>query len=73
MPQSFSSVGLYSAGSKLQLPLKASTEEYKATKAHQFMMIQECTNGKVKKAGIILKTGRKCKVEQAVQQATETL
>ena len=73
VPQSFSSVGLYSAGSKLQLPLKALTEEYKATKARQFMMIQECTNDKVKNAGIILKTGRKWKVEQAVQQATERL
>ena len=73
VPQSFSSVGLYSAGSKSQLPLKALTEEYKATKARQFMMIQECTDNKVKNAGIILKTGRKWKVEQAVQQATERL
>ena len=37
------------------------------------MMIQECTDDKVKNAGIILKTGRKWKVEQAVQQATEKL
>ena len=55
VPQSFFSVGLYSAGSKLQLPLKALTEEYKA---HQFMMIQECTDDKVKNAGIILKMGQ---------------
>ena len=37
------------------------------------MMIQECTDDKVKNAGIILKTGQKWKVEQAVQQTTERL
>ncbi|VDI54010.1 Hypothetical predicted protein [Mytilus galloprovincialis] len=32
VPRSFSSVGLYSLGSKLQLPLKSITEEFKVTK-----------------------------------------
>ncbi|CAC5407387.1 unnamed protein product [Mytilus coruscus] len=45
VPRSFSSVGLYSLGSKLQLPLKSITEEFKVTKVRQHLML--------KKAGMI--------------------
>ncbi|KAK3542030.1 hypothetical protein QTP86_010849 [Hemibagrus guttatus] len=40
IPRSFCSIGLYSSGSKLQLPVTSVLEAYKATKTHQTMMLR---------------------------------
>jgi len=41
VPKSFTSLGLYFTGSKLQVPLKSLTEEYKVTKARQIIMLRD--------------------------------
>ena len=41
IPRRFCSIGLYSTGSKLQLPVTSVVEEYKATKTRQAMMLQD--------------------------------
>jgi hypothetical protein len=72
VPKSFTSLGLYCTKSKLQLPLKALTEEYKVTKARQVIMIRDSVDEKVREAGVKILTGRKWKAEEAVKD-TESL
>ncbi|XP_060552477.1 uncharacterized protein LOC132713820 [Ruditapes philippinarum] len=64
VPKSFTSLGLYFTKSKLQLPLKALTEEYKVTKTRQVIMLRDSADEKVRKAGVKILTGRKRKAEK---------
>jgi hypothetical protein len=73
VPRSFSSVGLYSTSSKMQLPIKALTEEYKATKAGAVMTIHNSRDQKIRDAGIEIRTGSKWKAETAVKEAEARL
>jgi hypothetical protein len=73
VPRSLCSIGLYSTSSKLQLPLKSVTEEFKATKARQVMMLRDCRDDKVKNAGVQVKTGRKWSAAKAVDDAESRL
>ena len=73
VPKSFSSVGLYSTSSKLQLPLKSVTDEYKTTKARQTMTIRNNADPFVREAGINLTSGRKWNVDTAVNEAQARL
>ena len=73
VPGSFSSIGLYSTGSKLQLPLKSVTEEYKVTKAHMVMMLKDSKDEKISQAGIETRSGRKWDVNKAVEEAESRL
>ena len=59
VPRSFSSIGLYSSGSKLQLPLSSITEEFKITKARQVLMLRDSSDKKVSGAQVEVKKGRK--------------
>ncbi|CAC5417465.1 unnamed protein product [Mytilus coruscus] len=59
VPKSFSSIGLYSTSSKLQLPLSSITEEFKVTKTRQVMMLRDSKDDKVKEANVDVRTGRK--------------
>ncbi|KAI2644044.1 Peptide chain release factor 1 [Labeo rohita] len=56
VPRSFCSIGLYSTGSKLQLPVTSMLEEYKVTKTHQAMMLQDSNGERVCQAGIVVRT-----------------
>ncbi|NJK32032.1 MAG: hypothetical protein HC927_06195 [Deltaproteobacteria bacterium] len=73
VPRSFSSIGLYSSGSKLQLPLSSVTEEYKVTKARQVMMLRDSADVKVSGARVEVNTGRKWRADKAVQDAESKL
>jgi hypothetical protein len=73
VPRSFSSIGLYSTGSKLQLPLKGLTEEYKATKVRAVLMLRDSIDKKISEAGIEVRTGRKWKASEAVAEAESRL
>lgn len=64
VPKSFSSVGLYSSGSKLQLPLSSITEEFKVTKVRQHLMLRDSRDEKVRDANVRVKTGRKWSAEK---------
>ena len=73
VPRSFSSVGLYSTGAKLQMPLKPLTEEFKVTKARQVLMLRNSKDPKIREAGVTVRTGRKWKAEEAVEVAESWL
>ena len=68
-----SSIGLYSTGSKLQLPLSSLVEEYKVAKVRQAVMLRDSNDKYVSGAGIKLRSGRKWQVEEAVNLAEERL
>lgn len=69
MPRSFNSLGLYSSGSKLQLPLRSVVEEFKVCRVRQVMMLRDCRDAKVSKAGVEVRTGRKWRAQEAVTTA----
>ena len=73
VPRSFTNIGLYSTGSKLQLPIRAVTEEYKTTKVRAVMTLRDSRDDKIREAGIEVRTGRKWKAEQAVKEAEARL
>ncbi|KAK0143476.1 hypothetical protein N1851_018388 [Merluccius polli] len=50
--RSFCSIGLYSTGSKLQLPVTSVVKEYKATKTRQAMMLRDSQDARVRQADI---------------------
>ncbi|VDI69745.1 Hypothetical predicted protein [Mytilus galloprovincialis] len=69
VPRSFSSVGLHSTGTKLQLSLKALTDEFKVTKTRLVMM----KDAKVRGAKVTIRTGRKWKAEEAMKESETIL
>merc|ERR1711894_714959 len=73
VPKSFSSVGLYSTGSKLQLPIRSVTEEYKTTKVRAVMTLRDSRDEKIRGAGIEVRTGRKWRASDAVKEAESRL
>ena len=64
--RSFSSIGLYRIGSKMQVPFRSVTEEYKANKVWAAITLRDQN---ITKAGIQVRTGRKWKAEEAVKAA----
>ncbi|KAK0147796.1 hypothetical protein N1851_012487 [Merluccius polli] len=71
--RSFCSIGLYSKGSKLQLPVTSVVEEYKATKPQQAMMLRDSQDARVRQADIEVRTGRKCSASRALREAEDCL
>ena len=52
LPPSFTSIGLYSRTSKLQLPFTSLVEEYKVGKARLVMTLKDSKDEKVRAAGV---------------------
>ena len=73
IPRSFSSVGLFSQNSKLQLPLKSVLDQYQMTKARQVIILEDSQDKCVSKAGIQVEAGRKWNADQAVTEAKQRL
>lgn len=73
VPRNFTSIGLYGKQNKLQLPLKGITEEYKATKVRQVMMLKDSKDNKISEAGLKVRTGRKWKAGEAAEEAESRL
>ncbi|XP_054626149.1 uncharacterized protein LOC129178189 [Dunckerocampus dactyliophorus] len=73
LPRSLSSIALYGNTNKLQLPLKSLEEEYKVTRAREVVQYRDSCDPKVAKAGIQVRTGRKWRAEEAVQEADARL
>nr|XP_022314167.1 uncharacterized protein LOC111118822 [Crassostrea virginica] len=73
VPRSFSSIGLYSTGSKLQLPLKSITEEFKVTKVRQHLMLRDSKDEKVRTARVEIRTGRKWSTRKTIGEAESRL
>ncbi|KAK7919076.1 hypothetical protein WMY93_010360 [Mugilogobius chulae] len=73
LPKSLSSIALYGRSNKLQLPLKSLEEEYKVSKTRVVLQYKDSEDSMVSNAGIEVKTGRKWRAEEAVQQAESRL
>ncbi|XP_061185889.1 uncharacterized protein LOC133193994 [Saccostrea echinata] len=73
VPRSFSSVGLYSSGTKLQLPLKSITEDFKETKVRQHLLLQNSKDERVRTAKVEIRTGRKWSVKETIEEAQSRL
>lgn len=68
IPRGFSSIDLYSSGSKLQLPITSVVEEYKVSKAMQIIMLWDSSDQMVQ-AGIAIQTRSKCAVKKSLAEA----
>ncbi|XP_061778568.1 uncharacterized protein LOC133569990 [Nerophis ophidion] len=73
VPRSFCSIGLYSTGSKLQLPITSVVEEYKVTKTRQAMMLRDSKDERVRQAGIVVRSGIKWSASEALREAEDRL
>ncbi|CAC5423478.1 unnamed protein product [Mytilus coruscus] len=73
VPRSFSSVGLYSLGSKLLLPFKSITEEFKVTKVRQHLMLKDNRDEKVRSAKVEIRTRRKWSTKKTIEDAESRL
>ncbi|XP_061896514.1 uncharacterized protein LOC133645675 [Entelurus aequoreus] len=73
LPKSLSSIALYGNSNKLQLPFKSLEEEFKVTRAREVVQYRDSRDPKVAKAGIQVRTGRKWRAEEAVQEADARL
>ena len=73
VPPGLTDVALYCRAAKLKLPLKSILEEYKCGKARLLSMLEDSEDPVVKTVQPTIKTGRKWKVVEAVDQAKECL
>ncbi|GFN74544.1 reverse transcriptase [Plakobranchus ocellatus] len=73
VPPGLSDVAMYCRKAKLKLPMKSILEEYKCVKARLLTMLEESDDPVVKTVQPSLKTGRKWKVTEAVDEAKECL
>ena len=73
VPKSFSSIGLFSSSSKLQLPLKSVLDQYQITKVRKVMMLDNSKDSCVNSANIQIDCGRKWKASEAVSNAKQRL
>jgi len=72
LPPGLTTVALYSKSAKLKLPLKAITEEFQVGKGRLQMMLRYSRDPHVREIDTKVKSGRKWKASQAVDQAIET-
>ncbi|GFO13637.1 polyprotein [Plakobranchus ocellatus] len=72
-PPGLSDEAMYCQKAKLKLPMKSILEEYKCGKARLLTMLEESDDPVVKTVQPPLKTGRKWKVTEAVDEAKEYL
>ena len=73
LPRSLSSIALYGHSTMLQLPISGLAEEFMVTRARELMMYRDSSDMKVATAGILVKTGRKWKAQEAVDRAEARL
>ncbi|XP_049897834.1 uncharacterized protein LOC126388657 [Epinephelus moara] len=69
LPRSLSSIALYGRNNKLKLPFSSLTEEFMVTRAREVLLYRDSSDVKVSSAGIEVRTGRKWKAHEAVNQA----
>ena len=73
LPRSLSSIALYGCENKLRLPFSSLTEEFMVTRAREVLLYRDSSDTKVSSAGIEVRTGRKWKAQDAVEQAEARL
>ncbi|KAK0145691.1 hypothetical protein N1851_015413 [Merluccius polli] len=73
LPQSLSSIALYGNKNKLRLPFSSLSEEFMVTRAREVLLYRDSSDTKVSSAGIEVRTGRKWRAQDAVDQAEARL
>ncbi len=73
LPRSPRNIGLYGNTNKLRLPFSSVREEFIVTRAREHLQYSGSRDAKVSGAGIVVRTGRKWKAAEAVQQAETRL
>ena len=73
VPPGLTDVAMYSQKAKLKLPLKSIVEEYKCGKARLLSILEDSEDPVVKTVQPTIKTGRKWKVVEAIDDAKECL
>nr|XP_055028991.1 uncharacterized protein LOC129418090 [Misgurnus anguillicaudatus]XP_055035306.1 uncharacterized protein LOC129423146 [Misgurnus anguillicaudatus] len=73
LPKSLSSIALYGHNNRLQLPFTGLTEEFKVTRAREVLLYRDSADNRVATAGITVRTGRKWRAQEAVDQAEARL
>ena len=73
LPRSLSEACLYARTSKLQMPFRELTEEFKAAKTRLLVTLQETEDQCVKGAGVCVDGGRKADTQAAVAEAESRL
>lgn len=69
LPLSLSSKALYGNKNKLQLPFSSLSEEFMVTCAREVLLYRDSSDTKFSLAGIEVRTGRKWRAQEAVDQA----
>jgi hypothetical protein len=70
---SFSRLGFYSTGNRLQLPIRSVVEEFKVTKVRQQITLNESRDKVISGAGIIVRSGRKWNACEMLEEAERRL
>ncbi|XP_050960924.1 uncharacterized protein LOC127162191, partial [Labeo rohita] len=73
LPRSLSNTALYGKTNKLRLPFGSVREEFIVARAREHLMYSGSRDAKVSGAGIVVRTGRKWRAAEAVQQAETRL
>ncbi|KAI2661122.1 Spore protein YkvP [Labeo rohita] len=73
LPRSLSNIALYGKTNKLRLPFGSVREEFIVARAREHLMYSGSRDAKVSGAGIVVRTGRKWRAAEAVQQAETRL
>ncbi|RXN04375.1 reverse transcriptase [Labeo rohita] len=73
LPHSLSNTALYGKTNKLRLPFGSVREEFIVARAREHLMYSGSRDAKVSGAGIVVRTGRKWRAAEAVQQAETRL
>ncbi len=73
LPCSLSNIGLYGNTNKLRLPFSSVREEFIVARAREHLQYSGSRDAKVPGAGIVVRTGRKWRAAEAVQQAKTRL
>ncbi|KAK0146299.1 hypothetical protein N1851_014401 [Merluccius polli] len=73
LPRSLSNIGLYGKTNKLRLPFSSVREEFIVARAREHLQYSGSRDAKVSGAGIVVRTGRKWRAADAVQQAETRL
>ncbi|KAK7901244.1 hypothetical protein WMY93_018013 [Mugilogobius chulae] len=69
LPKSISNIALYGNTCKLKLPFKSIEEEFKVMRAREVLQYRESSDPKVAGAKVAVRTGRKWRAEEAVEEA----
>ncbi|RXN32649.1 reverse transcriptase [Labeo rohita] len=73
LPRSLSNIALYGKTNKLRLPFGSVREEFIVARAREHLMYSGSRDAKVSGVGIVVRTGRKWRAAEAVQQAETRL